>query len=410
MLKKLCLTLLLGLLSTSTFAQVVVGGGGTSTGTGSADPSQFSSSTGTLTIGGSVGAVTIDADTSVIPTYATGTSLPATCTPFATSFLDTDSTTTLAYDCIATDLWAGRFTIADDAVLVGTGTTTASKAIPDCDDSAGQHLNYDTTTNAFSCGTSGGSSFDPSTTLQVYCDFLAGLSTAGNLGECGWGFLAISAGTVSQPAGLASNPGLVRLSSHATNDNSGIMMQPNANTGAGVLNATWTAKDWSYDGVVVLGSNSTAITNIGFYFGLMSGTNSDPATQTGGVWIRYNSDNADATFIFAICNSATAGCGSAGDDTAQKTVASTVTPSAGTAYRFRIRRATSGVGGNPTIYMRVNNETEKTFCSSGCDDTLGTLGLNNWFPGVAYLTRTTTGVLSGDVDYLYVNIPGLARY
>ena len=59
-------------------------GGGS--GSGSADPAQFSSAAGTLTIGGSVGAVTIDADTSVIPTYTTGTSLPATCTPFAATF------------------------------------------------------------------------------------------------------------------------------------------------------------------------------------------------------------------------------------------------------------------------------------------------------------------------------------
>jgi hypothetical protein len=30
--------------------------------------------------------------------------------------------------------------------------------LPDCDDAAGNHLNYDTATNAFSCGTSGSGS------------------------------------------------------------------------------------------------------------------------------------------------------------------------------------------------------------------------------------------------------------
>lgn len=43
----------------------------------------------------------------------------------------------------------------DDNTVVGNGTTWQSKAIPDCDDSGGSHLNYDTTTNAFTCGTSG---------------------------------------------------------------------------------------------------------------------------------------------------------------------------------------------------------------------------------------------------------------
>lgn len=44
--------------------------------------------------------------------------------------------------------------VTDDSVPVGNGTTYQVKTIGDCDDSAGNHLNYDTATNAFSCGTS----------------------------------------------------------------------------------------------------------------------------------------------------------------------------------------------------------------------------------------------------------------
>lgn len=45
--------------------------------------------------------------------------------------------------------------VLDDEVAVGASADTgAYKALPDCDDSSGNHLNYDTTTNAFSCGTS----------------------------------------------------------------------------------------------------------------------------------------------------------------------------------------------------------------------------------------------------------------
>jgi len=59
--------------------------------------------------------------------------------------------------------------IADDSVWVGSATDVATQAaVGDCDDSGGNHLNYDTATNAFSCGTSssiGGENL--STTLSI---------------------------------------------------------------------------------------------------------------------------------------------------------------------------------------------------------------------------------------------------
>lgn len=42
----------------------------------------------------------------------------------------------------------------DDNLAVANGTTWQLKALPDCDDSSGNHLNYDTGTNAWTCGTS----------------------------------------------------------------------------------------------------------------------------------------------------------------------------------------------------------------------------------------------------------------
>lgn len=49
----------------------------------------------------------------------------------------------------------GLTSAADDTVIVSNATAWQAKAIPDCDDAGGNHLNYDTATNAFSCGTSG---------------------------------------------------------------------------------------------------------------------------------------------------------------------------------------------------------------------------------------------------------------
>lgn len=48
--------------------------------------------------------------------------------------------------------------MADDQIFVASGATAgAATSIGDCDDSTGNHLNYDTTTNTFSCGTSSSS-------------------------------------------------------------------------------------------------------------------------------------------------------------------------------------------------------------------------------------------------------------
>lgn len=43
---------------------------------------------------------------------------------------------------------------ADDNIMIGNGTTWQTKAVPTCTDTAGNHLNYDASTNTVSCGTS----------------------------------------------------------------------------------------------------------------------------------------------------------------------------------------------------------------------------------------------------------------
>jgi hypothetical protein len=67
--------------------------------------------------------------------------------------------TNQVYNTLARGNGGTGVTVAtDDSVLVGNGTLWQVKAIPDCLDTAGQHLNYDASTNTFSCGTSGGGS------------------------------------------------------------------------------------------------------------------------------------------------------------------------------------------------------------------------------------------------------------
>lgn len=49
----------------------------------------------------------------------------------------------------------GLTSAADDTVMVSSGSAWVAKAVPDCTDSGGNHLNYTASTNTFSCGTSG---------------------------------------------------------------------------------------------------------------------------------------------------------------------------------------------------------------------------------------------------------------
>jgi hypothetical protein len=50
----------------------------------------------------------------------------------------------------------GNASAADDTTLVSTGSAWVPTALPNCADTGGQHLNYATGSNTFSCGTSGG--------------------------------------------------------------------------------------------------------------------------------------------------------------------------------------------------------------------------------------------------------------
>lgn len=84
----------------------------------------------------------------------------------------------------------GLSAATDDNIMVGNGTVWESKAIPDCDDTGGNHLNYDTATNAITCGTSGGASSISSATNHGIV-VATGATTATSLGVATNGQLPI---------------------------------------------------------------------------------------------------------------------------------------------------------------------------------------------------------------------------
>lgn len=53
----------------------------------------------------------------------------------------------------------GALAVTDDTIPVNNGTGPELKTLPDCDDSGGNHLNYDATTNSWTCGTSSSGGF-----------------------------------------------------------------------------------------------------------------------------------------------------------------------------------------------------------------------------------------------------------
>lgn len=65
--------------------------------------------------------------------------------------------TTIAFNHGGTNLTSA----ADDTTLVSSGSAWVAASLPNCTDTGGNHLNYATATNLFSCGTSGGGGGSP---------------------------------------------------------------------------------------------------------------------------------------------------------------------------------------------------------------------------------------------------------
>lgn len=143
---------------------------------------------------GGTGQTSVSDDTLLV---GNGTSFTSTSIPDcdgATSALEYD-TTTNALSCRSissvgahnllssthSDTTAGGAT--DDSVVMGNGTVWAAKVIPDCDDSAGNHLNYDTATNTWTCGTTASSTL-PSVVEDAVMVGTSSSWTAKTLPDC----------------------------------------------------------------------------------------------------------------------------------------------------------------------------------------------------------------------------------
>lgn len=91
----------------------------------------------------------------------------------------------------------------DDSLLVGNGTTFQLKAVATCTDTGGNHLNYDASTNTFSCGTSGSGGTAAGSDKQI--QFNDGGTSFGGDADHTW-----DKTTNTETVGSTATPGIIK--------------------------------------------------------------------------------------------------------------------------------------------------------------------------------------------------------
>jgi hypothetical protein len=305
----------------------------------------------------------ISTDDAVVPYYYTGSGAPSiSCT--AGRDIYTDTTNLILYFCRASNVWQA----------IGRPDPTVDQTVS-----------------------------------GLVEEFSTGSASSGSVGSTGLYHSQIgSSGTLAFVSGSQNNPGLLRITSAASAGTGDYIGVGNASTNSPVALSSFLNTDWEIQWVVVVGTNSTTVADIRVRSGMFT-----PATLStaNGIHIRYDTSLSDATWMFVLCNATgAAGCDSPSDAANARVASSTIAPVAGTAYRLSVRRRSSGVGGNPTYYFRVNNETEKTFCASGCDETLTGLP-SSGLVGVGFqYVSNASSVKSADLDLLTFHMRNLSRF
>lgn len=232
---------------------------------------------------------------------------------------------------------------SDDTLLNGTGSSTASwTTVPNCVDSAGNHLNYTAATNAFSCGTTGGGS--GYSTIQDEGSSLTQRSTVNFIGS---GIVCADTGSITN---CTVTTGTVSAYDQLQEEGSNVTQRSTLN----FVGTGFTLADTGSKSELTLDSDLNAVATLAST-GIMVRTGTGTATvrslvaPAAGITIS-NNDGVSGNPTLALANdlSALEGLGSTGfavrtgsDTWTQRTIV-------GTSNEITVTNG-SGVSGDPTL-------------------------------------------------------------
>jgi hypothetical protein len=227
----------------------------------------------------------------------------------------------------------------------------------------------------------------PELVYSLKDDFMTGAtSTTANIGELPWRVTNISAGTCTAnvTASATNHPGILRVltDSTATHDcalyfGSGLAGIPN-------LQSLTSLGDWD---LYQIFTPAVSTTGLSVYMGFQNALNGLGSAVSDGIWLRYvNGTDTNWTYEVRAASSST-------------TFATSTAPAVGTWVKFHVWHRTSGVGGNPTLYLSIDDGQQKTFCSSGCDYPYTAVPTTTM--QFAQTHRMTSGSTAIGVDYDY---------
>lgn len=228
--------------------------------------------------------------------------------------------------------------------------------------------------------------------LEIKDEFISGSgAVSGLVGSLGWLFANMGTGTAtsSRQASEAGRTGIFRISATGTADNdSGAFYLGN---GANVDITDVTQYEW--DAIWIFRPGSIA--DIHIIVGLVATTTT--MTPTSGIFLSFDTDAADSVYGYKMVG--------AGTDSG----ATSIAPNTSNWVKFKLRRRTVGVGGNPTIYATVNDADEQTWCSSGCTFATTNIPTTGQKFVFAVQTRVIATAKTVDCDFFAYRQYGLTR-
>jgi hypothetical protein len=222
----------------------------------------------------------------------------------------------------------------------------------------------------------------PEMIVDLKDEFPIGINTSsGSMGNLPWRVSNITTGTCAFTfqASVPNHPLLGRLTTGAASGNDCIIYFGGATAGYADL-TDLTQSEWDIWYIYA----PQTIANTTIFHGVQSGLAALGNATADGIWLRYI-DGIDTTWTYEVRKSGTS-----------TTFATTTAPAAGTFVKFHLWHRLNG--GNPTLYLSLNDGQRRTWCASGCDFAYSSVPVTSMKLAMALRTNTASAA-SIDMDY-----------